>query len=332
MNAADITSCESTNIYPQTVGVAGGLTGGGGHGPLTTLKGWTVDNVLEFKVLTADGQYLTVNSRQNPDLFWALKGGGPGTYAVVLSASYKTHLDLPSSGVILNINSTHTNDKKLFWNGVRAFHKYSNHFVDNGLYVYYVIGMFGMHLNVQPFVAFGKNSAELTAVVQPLYDNLQAIGLKYDAVTKEYPTFFDLYIDMFDDEQAGGSSLAGGWMFPHQDVTANNDGIVAGLRNVFESGGIIIGHMWDAGHGIPVEEWNDTSTHPRFRNASDFVITSLSIAGNASATERLVAQRKLTYGFDEPLRRAAPNGVAYVNEVSAGVVRCGWERTDKMTE
>ncbi|KAB5545730.1 hypothetical protein GE09DRAFT_217595 [Coniochaeta sp. 2T2.1] len=297
-----------------TVGVAGGLTGGGGHGPLTTLKGWTVDNVLEFKVITADGRYLTVNSVQNPDLFWALRGGGPGTYAVVLSATYKTHVDLPSSGVILNINSTHTNATELFWKGVTAFHKYSNRFVDNGLYVYYVIGMFGLHLNVQPFVAFGKNSTELAAIVQPLYDDLKAIGLKYDAVTKEYPTFFDLYIDMFDDEQAGGSSLAGGWMFPHQDVATNNDAIVAGLRNVFESGGVVIGHMWDAGHGVPAGEWNNTSTNPRFRNASDFVITSLSIAGNAPAAERAAAQRKLTFGLDEPLRRAAPHGAAYVNE------------------
>ncbi|KAJ9139009.1 FAD-binding domain-containing protein [Coniochaeta hoffmannii] len=298
-----------------TVGVAGGLTGGGGHGPLTTQLGWTVDNVLEFTVLTANGEHLVANSEQNSDLFWALRGGGPGTYAVVLTATYKTHVDLPSSGVILNINQTYsTNDTKLFWKGVTSFHKYSNHFVDNGLYVYYVLGMFGMHLNVQPFAGFNKSSGEVTAIIQPFYSDLATMGLKYDVVTKSYPTFFDLYIDMFEDEQAGNSALAGGWMFPHEDVASNNDEIVAGLRNIFDSGGFVIGHMWNAGSGIDPSRWNDTSTNPRFRDASDFVITSLPIAGNAPAAERAAAQQKLTFGLDEPLRKAAPHGASYVNE------------------
>jgi len=297
--------------------VAGGLTGGGGHGPLTTQLGWTVDNVLEFTVLTANGEHLVANSEQNSDLFWALRGGGPGTYAVVLTATYKTHVDLPSSGVILNINQTYsTNDTKLFWKGVTSFHKYSNHFVDNGLYVYYVLGMFGMHLNVQPFAGFNKSSGEVTAIIQPFYSDLATMGLKYDVVTKSYPTFFDLYIDMFEDEQAGNSALAGGWMFPHEDVASNNDEIVAGLRNIFDSGGFVIGHMWNAGSGIDPSRWNDTSTNPRFRDASDFVITSLPIAGNAPAAERAAAQQKLTFGLDEPLRKAAPHGASYVNEVS----------------
>jgi hypothetical protein len=274
-----------------------------------------VDNALEFTVLTADGHYLTANSEQNPDLFWALRGGGPGSYAVILTATYKTHLDLPSSGIILNINSTHTNDSALFWKGVAAFHKYSNHYVDNGLYVYYVLGQFGMHLNVQPFVAFGKNSTELAAIVKPFYDELDAMGLKYDAVIRDYRTFFDLYVDQFQDEMSGNSALTGGWMFAHQDVANNNDGIVAGLKNMFDKGAFAIGHMWDAGHGIPANRWNETSTNPRFRNASNFVITSLALAGNAPAAEKAAAQQKLTYVIDEPLRKAAPNGASYVNEV-----------------
>jgi hypothetical protein len=181
--------------------------------------------------------------------------------------------------------------------------------------VYYVLGMFGMHLNVQPFVGFNKTAAELTAIVQPWYDDMHALGLKYDVVTKQYATFFDLYIDMFEDEQAGNSALAGGWMFVQEDVAANNDAIVAGLRNVFESGSFILGHIWDAGHGVPESKWNETSTHPRFRRASDSVITSFGISGNAPAAERAAAQRKLTYNIDRPLKEAGPNGAAYVNEV-----------------
>lgn len=54
-----------------------------------------VDNALQFTVVTASGRFLTVNSYKNSDLFWALRGGGGGTYAVVLSATYATHDPFP---------------------------------------------------------------------------------------------------------------------------------------------------------------------------------------------------------------------------------------------
>src|ERR1700733_10716016 len=54
-----------------------------------------VDNVIQFTVVTADGRYLTVNAHKNTDLFWALRGGGGGTYAVVVSATYRTHPKFP---------------------------------------------------------------------------------------------------------------------------------------------------------------------------------------------------------------------------------------------
>lgn len=75
------------------------------------------DQALSFDVITADGVYRTANARENPDLFWALKGGGPSTFAAVLSVTVKTFPETPSAGVILRINSTHTNDTELFWKG-----------------------------------------------------------------------------------------------------------------------------------------------------------------------------------------------------------------------
>ncbi|KAH8890145.1 FAD-binding domain-containing protein [Thozetella sp. PMI_491] len=297
-----------------TVGVSGGLVQGGGHGPWTTLKGFAADNALQFSVLTADGDFVAADAETNPDLFWALKGGGPASYAVILSATFKTFPDLPSAGSILNINSTHTNDSDLFWAGVNRFHKWSNHFVDNGLYVYFEIGTAGESLHIQPFVAINQTAAQLEAILKPLYDDLDAIGLKYEAVTKEYGTFFDLYIDMFQDESAGVSALTGGWMFPHEDVASNNDAIVDALRNSLNLGGFMVGHLWDAGHGLPESEWNKSAMNPRFRNSTDFIITGLIISGNAPLADKTAAQNTLTFKIDSELKKAAPNGCAYVNE------------------
>jgi hypothetical protein len=73
-----------------TVGVAGGYLQGGGHSPLSRWKGLAADQVLEYDVVTADGERRTVNTCHNGDLFWALNGGGGGTYAIVLSVVLKT--------------------------------------------------------------------------------------------------------------------------------------------------------------------------------------------------------------------------------------------------
>jgi FAD/FMN-containing dehydrogenase len=50
--------------------------------------GLGVDRVLQFKIVTPDGQYRTVNQCQNQDLFFALRGGGGGTFGVVLESSF----------------------------------------------------------------------------------------------------------------------------------------------------------------------------------------------------------------------------------------------------
>ncbi|KAJ3502335.1 hypothetical protein NLJ89_g8935 [Agrocybe chaxingu] len=74
-----------------TVGAAGGWILGAGHSTFAPTFGFGVDNVLEFKVVLADGKLATVNAFQNPDLWWALRGGGGGTFGVLISVTYQTH-------------------------------------------------------------------------------------------------------------------------------------------------------------------------------------------------------------------------------------------------
>jgi FAD/FMN-containing dehydrogenase len=76
-----------------TVGVSG-LTQGGGFGSWSKMFGSAAANLLEAEVVTADGTVRVVNAFQDPDLFWALKGGGGGTFGVVTRFTLRTH-DLP---------------------------------------------------------------------------------------------------------------------------------------------------------------------------------------------------------------------------------------------
>ncbi|KAJ7272964.1 hypothetical protein C8J57DRAFT_1063477 [Mycena rebaudengoi] len=71
----------------RTVGVSGGWVQGGGHSALSNTMGMGVDRVLEFKIVTPDGNLRIANACQNTDLFWALRGSGGGTFGVVLEST-----------------------------------------------------------------------------------------------------------------------------------------------------------------------------------------------------------------------------------------------------
>ncbi|RDW84128.1 uncharacterized protein DSM5745_04454 [Aspergillus mulundensis] len=74
-----------------TVGAAGGWITGGGHSVLTNELGLGVDNVLQLRAVLPNGTHITANRCQNQDLFFALRGGGGGNFAVITEMTSKVH-------------------------------------------------------------------------------------------------------------------------------------------------------------------------------------------------------------------------------------------------
>jgi hypothetical protein len=100
LGSVDVATQKAGLVFPSGVVShtgASGLILGGGTGWLTRRFGLSCDNVEGFTLVTADSSVLRANSEENPDLFWALRGGG-GNFGVVTEFEVKLH---PLTAVVL---------------------------------------------------------------------------------------------------------------------------------------------------------------------------------------------------------------------------------------
>jgi FAD/FMN-containing dehydrogenase len=98
--AADRYGLAAVTGTVKAVGITG-LTMGGGYGLLLGKHGMAADNLLSARVVLADGSQVTASATENPELFWALRGGG-GNFGVVTRATYRLHpLRSVLSGMVL---------------------------------------------------------------------------------------------------------------------------------------------------------------------------------------------------------------------------------------
>ncbi|KAK1985702.1 FAD binding domain-containing protein [Colletotrichum cereale] len=302
----------------ETVGVAGGYIGGGGHGPLSGIYGFAADQALSFEVVTAAGLIATANSESNPDLYYALRGGGPGNYGVVLSVTLKTYPDATlGAALFLNVNATTGANFEQVTKAVNKLHELGNDMVDSGLYGIYELypPALGGALHVQPIMGMGKTAVELTAVIQPLLSYLDAENIPYDFGAKQYPDYYTLYHDIFEPEAAAQNGLTGGWVFTHEDMANNQPAIAEAIQLALAPApnqfGIVIGHFFDPANKA---ENAESATHPRWRGATMLTMAILPQALDATWATKLALNDLMVNTITEKLKQAGPQGLAYVNE------------------
>jgi FAD/FMN-containing dehydrogenase len=90
-NAGDKSGVFGMGAQHGSVAVLGGWGQAAGHNPLANRYGLAVDQVLELEVVTADGKFVKASACSNPELYWALRGGGGSTYGVVTGGTVKLY-------------------------------------------------------------------------------------------------------------------------------------------------------------------------------------------------------------------------------------------------
>ena len=225
----------------ESVGVAGGWLGGGhsaispnyGLGTpnsLVRIKSYSpdrlvgVDNVLEITIVTADGSHVIANPYRNEDLFWALRGGGGGTWGVVTSVTYKTYPSTPVSSASLMVTSTNAKSTQ---NLLAEIIRLTPSLVEQGYGGYGSVSTGQVDL----FVLSPNVTAEQTqATFLPLFEfAVSQPGLSVEHSTEVYQDFWNWYDCLFGTsaDEAGVPNEASSWLLPKDTIQTDKPGDLA---------------------------------------------------------------------------------------------------------
>ncbi|KAH6628195.1 hypothetical protein F5144DRAFT_654272 [Chaetomium tenue] len=191
--AADAAGVVAVTGECPTVGLAG-FTMGAGHSSLSSSFGLGADQVLSYEVVTANGLLVTASPTENSDLYWALSGGGPGTYAVVVSMTVKTHPQALIGGASLQLSAAYTTQAK-FDEALTALHALLPNMTDQGAHVIYTATNQLLQLN--PVTIYNSTGEHIRDVVlAPFLSTLTTLGIPFAAkyTTLPFLTHYDTYM------------------------------------------------------------------------------------------------------------------------------------------
>ena len=170
-----------------TISLAGGYSQGGGHSSLSSKYGLAADQVLEWEVVDGLGQLIIATPQNKSDLYWALSGGGGGTYGVVLSMTSKAHPDIPVTGANLTFSATDGVSQDDFYDAVATFQSSLPALVDNGATLVWFLT--NSSFSITPLTAPGLDAGKLNDLLTPLQDKLKQLKIPYgeSLVSSEMP-------------------------------------------------------------------------------------------------------------------------------------------------
>ncbi|KIK58057.1 hypothetical protein GYMLUDRAFT_171811 [Collybiopsis luxurians FD-317 M1] len=295
-----------------TVGFAGGYVQGGGHSFITNLYGLAADQTLSFEVITTDGRLVTASPTENKDLYWALSGGGGGTYGVVWSVTIRAFPDLGATAAYLSFNSQGLS-RQDWWSILSAWQRGTPNFTDQGIFVStaYNFEWFQM----APLFAPNHTVESVTELMKPILSLLESnqYNIKYHFSIEYHqktPVSSQEMNNMISEFQFGGRLLP-------RSLWESEEGFEAFMETVkviLEAG---CDFIWDVAlrPTLAIAGYPDNAVHPAWRNAERMFNPTVFLDYRASIDTVIKNQDRISQVYDEPLRQLTPEGGgAYMNE------------------
>ncbi|KAI0743048.1 FAD-binding domain-containing protein [Daedaleopsis nitida] len=275
-----------------SVGAAGGWLLGGGHSALSPSYGLGVDNVLEISVVTSSGAHLTTNAHRHADLFWALRGGGGGTFGIVTSVTYRTRPSVPVVAVYCLTDAG--------WGGYTQFGQ------SDGAYSFAFFGIIPnvswaqANTTVNPYLKFVEEVAANSSTSGDPAEELTV----YAAMTVPVPSWYEW-------AQVSGSTVEiGSWLIPRDAIETNHKDVTSALLSIPIANYHII-----AGRAVSNVSTSAAGLNPAWRKAAAHAVTGISWPDGTAANVINAMREKLKINT-ATLRALTPDLGAYFNEAS----------------
>ncbi|KAI2624613.1 FAD-binding domain-containing protein [Hypomontagnella submonticulosa] len=326
--AADKLGLHIVGGNTRTVGIGGGYTAGGGHSPLLSMHGMAADQVLSMEVVLPNGRFVSVDEKNYPDLFFALRGGGGSTWGIVTSLVIRAYPKKPVSTLSYSFAAGTDVPVETFWKGVDAVFAKFPEYADKGMYSYWSIScFFDCSFSMAPQWGNDMKSAAMKTLSQTLFDELAGMGITVsDAVYKDY----DGVLKAIEGTWSAESEQTGVWnfntgsrLFPRSNWNdpAKFAAQSAALRQGVEKAGLMLGYNMKAAKNPSVNQTN--AVNPAWRETVLHALLGATWSQEATPQDIATANKNLVEMM-QPWRDASPGAGAYLNE--ADINEPNWQQ------
>ena len=305
---------------------------GGGHGPAVHDLGLGADQVLEAQVVLASGRIVTANACQNSDLFFAIRGGGPSTYGVVVSTVIKAHPTTKVTAQVFGFAPLTPNDMPAFMDAIAIVYQAYPALSEAGFSGYGSWSIYSPSPLVSNYnsstgfthtiAVFGKDAAEAGAIFDPTIDKLMkynGTNLYLSASYSSFPTYVDYYNKLSGIITPVGQTAAlGSRLLDRKALSGDMDKLkkmlqtIAGKPEEATSNNIVL-----VGGGQTAKDGSDPNSgiNPAWRQTYVHNIVARGWAPGSNESVIAATYDDITNVKVKAMKDLAPNTGAYMNEV-----------------
>lgn len=312
-----------------TVAISGGWVLGAGHSVLSPVYGLGVDRVVQFTIVTPDGVLRTADACQNADLFWALRGGGGGTFGVVLDATHRVEPVMPVAVADMTLPANVTAEAALAWIGLQA---------EMGLawgrrgWGGHGAGTYLTHVNPMPNIA---NLGDLSAASESMQVATDFVlahgGTSVVEVLSSWSEVWEKYIKPAA-RPVGAMRILGSRLWPQElfETQEGRDLVIGYAKNITQFGFDPRDTYFPADQPFLVDGSGagydtNTSAHPAWYTSLWNYGGGVEIVWNSSYNERVLALVNVTYMSRMAEEVIGVGGGAYVHE--SNIFTQDWRRS-----